>query len=119
MAKSNKYIRKYFLGTFPADVKPRYQNKKVCCWIWNTEESDHKGEHWVAMFKNHYRLFFFDSFGKSLQFYNRTYWIDQQLQSEISIFCGAFITWMKSLNVEFSLKKIRQPTLLNNLFFKT
>ena len=123
LAKSNKCIRKYFLGTFPADVKPHYQNKKVCCWVWNTDESDHRGEQLVVVFKNHSQLFFFDSFGKSPQFYNRTYWIHQQfsfieknnqhLQSEISIICGGWCLYY--LHGVFTAK-IRKPTLVDNLF---
>ena len=52
---------------------------KVCCWVWSTGE----GEHWVAVFKNHCQFYFFYSFVKSPQFYNRTYLLDQPLTSSI------------------------------------
>ena len=119
LAKSNKYIRKYFLGTSPADVKPHYQKSLLLgC---KTDKSGHEGEHWVATFKNHSQLFFFYTFGKSPQFYNRTYWIDQQLQSEVSIICGGWCLYYLHKKGKHGIftAKIMEPTLLNHLFFKT
>ena len=47
-------LKKYYLGCFPADVKPQVQDK--CCWIWNVDEQDKSGTHWVGVIKENDKL---------------------------------------------------------------
>ena len=103
LAKQDTTLHNYYLGTYPADVKPKnLQNR--CCWIWNVDESDKPGSHWVAVVKNQKQIQFFDSYGKSPTFFKRQYWSDYfrdmgyivnlyndgQKQAYISRTCG---TW--------------------------
>ena len=101
LAKQDTSLRKYYLGTYPADVKPKTLQTH-CCWIWNVDESDKPGSHWVAVVKNQKQVYFFDSYAKSPTFFKRQYWLDyfrdmgytvnlyndKQKQSYISRTCG-------------------------------
>ena len=69
IAKTDKKIKRFFLGVFPTDVLPDLiQKKKKCCWIRNTDDSSKPGQNWVGIFKNK-KIFIFDSFGQHPSFY--------------------------------------------------
>ena len=65
--------KKNFLGAFPADIIPEISSLP-CCWIWNTDEQNQSGKHWVAVWLTKKKLFFSDSFAKPVSFYSREYW---------------------------------------------
>lgn len=69
-AVQNQYVKKYFTGTYPADVVPT-NIRKICCWVWNTDESSQTGQHWVGFFKHDKNLIYFDSYGSHVNYYNR------------------------------------------------
>ena len=119
LATANESISPYYLGCYPADILPR-NIRKHCCWIWNVDESNKSGTHWVAIAKRNNRITFFDSYGKTPEFFKRTYWIDyfqqklkckvsnyslMQRQSYISLTCGAWCLmflwefWSRDKNV--------------------
>ena len=57
LARGNKIINPYYLGCYPADVKPAdvkpdgVETKDCCCWVWNVDEQDKSGTHWVCVVK--------------------------------------------------------------------
>ena len=71
-ARGDATLKKYYLGCFPADVKPDVRDK--CCWIWNVDEQDKSGTHWVGVIKDSDKIIFFDSYGKPPTFFKRKYW---------------------------------------------
>ena len=89
------------MGAYPADVVPE-KIKPPCCWIWNTDTQNESGKHWVAVWLTKKKMFFPDSFAKSISFYSHEYWgvlakklnvkftyVQQQgLQSKITYTCG-------------------------------
>jgi hypothetical protein len=101
-ARGDATLKKYYLGCFPADIKPEVRDK--CCWIWNVDEQDKSGTHWVGVIKDNDKIIFFDSYGKTPTFFKRKYWVDyfqslgckmilnntSQKQSHISRTCGAW-----------------------------
>ena len=104
LAGTNESVAPYYLGCYPADVLPSNIHKH-CCWIWNVDESNKSGTHWIAIAKQNDRITFFDSYGKTPKFFKRTYWVDyfektlkckvsnysqMQRQSYISLTCGAW-----------------------------
>jgi hypothetical protein len=103
VAKQDVTLRKYYIGTFPADVKPKILPSR-CCWIWNVDEKTQPGSHWVAIIKDGKQIYFFDSYGKTPGFFKRQYWMDyfhksgyrvtmynkEQKQSYISRTCGVW-----------------------------
>jgi hypothetical protein len=113
MARNNPIIKPYYLGCYPANVKPK-GIKNNCCWVWNTDEDTHEGTHWICIVKNENSILFFDSFGKTPIFYKRKYWMDYfenlkcdfnlytqlQRQSYISRTCGVWC--LEFLNSYFS-----------------
>ena len=104
IAKSNIFMKKKFLGTYPADIltfEKKAKKKKRCGWIWNTDEQHLPGQHWVAVYKKDRTLYFFDSYGFSPKFYQRQYWQlkkyrfinltkNIQLQANGTSTCGAW-----------------------------
>ena len=98
--------------------------------IWNVDESDKPGMHWIALVKKNKHIIFFDSYGKTLAFFKRDYWSryfrrldceielysQVQRQSHISRTCGAWcllFLWEQWSNEQF-LKNIRYKDLLKN-----
>ena len=53
----NKSLKKFFLGAYPADVIP-VKIKTPCCWIWNTDEQNETGKHWVCVWLTKKKCFF-------------------------------------------------------------
>lgn len=103
LANRDEVIKPYYLGCYPADVTPEGVRDK-CCWVWNTDEADKPGSHWVGVAKQGKRIVFFDSYGKTPTFFKRNYWLkyfrdlgcrvtmysDIQRQSHISRTCGVW-----------------------------
>ena len=101
--KNDVVLRRYYVGCYPADVMPKTINKR-CCWIWNVDEKDKPGTHWIAIIKEDRDILFFDSFGKTPEFFKRQYWMDNfhkqgwgvtqvnnvQLQAHMSRTCGVW-----------------------------
>ena len=116
----NKILKKFFLGAYPADILPE-KITPPCCWIWNTDKQNEKGKHWVCVWLTKKKMFFFDSFGKTVSFYSREYWMklaknlnvsfiyvqQQPIQSKITFTCGSWCIlylYMKSKNIEENQK---------------
>jgi hypothetical protein len=57
-AKNNDIIKPYYLGCYPADVQPKGVKDK-CCWVWNVDENDKPGTHWVCVVKDEQNIIFF------------------------------------------------------------
>ena len=119
LARANESISPYYLGCYPADILPS-NIRKHCCWIWNVDESDKPGTHWIAIAKRNNQITFFDSYGKTMEFFKRNYWkiyfqqnlkckvtyySQKQRQSYISTTCGAWCLmflwefWSRNKNV--------------------
>lgn len=84
-----------FLGVYPRNLIPTQFSIFPCCFIANTDNSDEPGEHWVAYFISYpNEIEFFDSFGKSPDFYHfslKTNVINnRQIQANNSDYCGHF-----------------------------
>jgi hypothetical protein len=104
LARADEILVPHYLGCYPANINPD-NIRKDCCWIWNTDESDKSGTHWIAVVKRDKKIIFFDSYGKTPTFFKRKYWLDYfqvvlkcrvsyystiQYQSYISRSCGAW-----------------------------
>lgn len=76
IAHTNKYLKNIFLGAFPADELTTLPIKRPVCWIWNTDEKTHDGQHWIGIWLTDTTMFFFDSFGLTPSDYLRDYWYD-------------------------------------------
>ena len=63
-AENDTDISPHYLGCYPADVNPKNITEN-CCWIWNVDEKDKPGSHWVAVIKDKAIIYFFDSYGKT------------------------------------------------------
>jgi hypothetical protein len=102
-AQADETILPYYLGCYPANVTPKGVVEK-CCWIWNVDEKDKPGSHWVAVVKEDAIIYFFDSYGKTPYWFKRYYWEKyfsklkcqmqlyntNQIQSHISRTCGSW-----------------------------
>src|SRR5689334_20148323 len=97
---SDAYSKRYFKGVLARDQLPN-KIKKPAAYIINTENSDKKGEHWLALFYDrNCRCDFFDSFGLHPAFYNLEKYLyktsstwqynKNQLQSLESSYCGNY-----------------------------
>lgn len=137
VAKKNDLTKKFFLGTYAADVKPE-NVKDTCCCIWNTDKAADDGQHWVAFFKHQNKVKYFDSYAKPLRFYKRTFWknyiekelkckfekdTDLQNQSSISTTCGAWsLLYLYdecyNFNKDFNEKKLFIPFFLASKTFR-
>ena len=96
-------IAPHYLGCYPADVNPKNITEN-CCWIWNVDEKDKPGSHWVAVIKDKNIIYFFDSYGKTPFWFKRHYWEKyfhhlgckmhlyntSQIQSHTSRTCGSW-----------------------------
>lgn len=96
----NPFSKKCFIGVFPRDELPQKLHFP-CCFIFNTQKSTQKGEHWLALFfKSKQDLFFFDSLGFSPKFYElqnyllkyskHIHFVSKPIQSPFSRLCGHY-----------------------------
>ena len=139
LAENNDLISPYYLGCYPADINPSNIHKH-CCWIWNVDESDKSGAHWVVVVKNNKRIVFFNSYGKTTEFFKRNYWLTyfqktldckilyyshRQRQSHISRTCGAWCLlflweqWSDSKNILRNLNYDDEDLLKNEQQLQT
>lgn len=116
-----KILGKHFLGTFPCDIQPIVDKKKIFSLVFNLSKHDSKGSHFIAIFADENNLLYFDPLGHKcentdiLQFMTkvrskrkmRTKF--QKIQDCNSIFCGFFC-------IAFLLSRHKNESLTN--FFK-
>ena len=74
IARNDPVIGPHYLGCYPADVTPD-SVRQNCCWVWNVDEQDKPGTHWVCVAKKNKEIVFFDSYGKTPRFFKRSYWL--------------------------------------------
>ena len=55
-----------FKGVYPSDLVPIYIQKDPQTYIINTADSNHPGEHWIAIALYDNKCLYFDSFGYQL-----------------------------------------------------
>lgn len=58
-----------FLGVFPSDIQPQFKDE--CCkfsLIFNTDNHKKPGSHFVAIYGDKSKLFYFDSFGEKCKY---------------------------------------------------
>lgn len=85
-----------FLGVFPKDLLPSFQNIKFpACLVSNTDPSSKPGTHWVAIYLESPTIIeFFDSYGLHPSVYGFTFSVvkynHSQLQSLTSNLCGQY-----------------------------
>jgi len=105
---TNKYVEKIckklfgrsFLGVFPCDIQPNVEKKKFSL-IFNTGDSETPGEHFIAIYCQNDKLFYFDSYGKkptdenviafikNIKKKKFIYW-KKKIQHNQSNYCGFF-----------------------------
>ena len=114
-------LGKHFLGTFPCDIQPIVDKKKIFSLVFNLSKHDSKGSHFIAIFADENNLLYFDPLGHKcenadiLQFMTkvrskrkmRTKF--RKIQDCDSIFCGFFC-------IAFLLSRHKNESLTN--FFK-
>ncbi len=104
---------KNFLGVFPCNIQPKINKTiKRFSLIFNESKHDEEGSHFIAIFLDKNKLYYFDSLGLKcendyiLKFLNKFSMEivenNKQIQSYNSIFCGyfclAFVTFMTTHN---------------------
>ena len=50
-ARNDPIIKPFYLGCYAANVKPQ-GIKKQSCWVWNIDEDDKPGTHWICVVKD-------------------------------------------------------------------
>ena len=115
----------YFSGTFSKDQIPLIENNKSL--IFNLQNSDQKGSHWLSLSRKNNNIFIFDSFGigdipnnlyKIYKNYNIITNI-YRLQHLNSILCGLFCVLFCLYKVDSKNKFISFLNLFNsNNFLK-
>ena len=127
LAKNNFFLKKFFLGSFPANITPKITSLP-CCWIWNTDEQDKSGKHWVAVWLTKKNMFFFDSFAKPISFYSREYWKklalkrkvqftyvqSHSVQSKITYTCGSWCLLYLYYQCKNKIEKTNYKIKYNN-----
>lgn len=59
-----KLFPKEFIGVFPSDKIPKFNNKKQYA-ILNLDKSNQSGSHWVGVVNEKNNIMFYDSFGRN------------------------------------------------------
>jgi len=93
-------LGKSFLGVYPSDSMPAIKNFKSTSIIFNLSKHSEAGTHYIAVFFNNNKIFYFDSYGKKLTNYNikknlsqfnlPIYYHKRTIQHKSSIFCSLF-----------------------------
>lgn len=95
-----KLLGSNFVGVYPCDAIPKLTNRKKAAIIFNLSKHNEPGSHYVTVvfFKN--KIFYFDSYGKTLtnpyiksflgQFSNEKFYHTRRIQPKNSIFCGLY-----------------------------
>ena len=99
---------------YTADVKPNI--KSTCCWIWNTDNQDKDGQHWVTFYKTRSTIFF-NSYGKSIHFYDKYSYMSPFQNKQFQLLqlstCGAWCL----LFLQSSKKLSNNRQLINKFIF--
>jgi hypothetical protein len=96
-----------FLGVYPSDSMPPVNNFKNTSIIFNLSKHTEAGTHYIAVFFNNNKVFYFDSYGKSLTNYHikknllklklPIFYHTRSIQHKDSIFCGLYaLAYLKS-----------------------
>jgi len=96
-----------FLGVYPSDSMPEVKNIKNTSIIFNLSKHTESGTHYIAVFFNNNKIFYFDSYGKSLtnyfikknlrKFNLPIYYQTRSIQHKNSIFCSLYaLAYLKS-----------------------
>ena len=94
LLQSDPAMRSSVWGVFPRDKLP--PPLRHGGYIVNTDNSDQKGQHWIAIWRNDDgHVEFMDPLGRKPEYYGWTFtvpvkWNQRQIQSDDSIACGAF-----------------------------
>ena len=116
-----KIIGKHFLGTFPCDIQPIVDKKKIFSLVFNLSKHDSKGSHFIAIFADENNLLYFDPLGHKCENADILHFMTkvrskrkmrtkfQKIQDCNSIFCGFFC-------IAFLLSRHKNESLTN--FFK-
>ena len=112
-----KILGKHFLGTFPCDLQPIVDNKKMFSLVFNVSKHDSKGSHFIEIFADENNLLYFDPLGhkcentdilqfmKKVKSKRRLRTKFQKIQDCNSIFCGFFcIAFLLSRHKNESLR---------------
>ena len=121
-----------FLGVFSSDIQPQLKNKN-CTFsvIFNKDKHNKAGSHFVAIFRDRSKFFYFDSFGKKCDnkvlrkfikknLRGKKYLFNKKcIQDGNSLFCGLFcLSFINSFNkkIHFSkfINKFSNTNLLLN-----
>ena len=90
----DKVMKKIVLGVFARDQIPDSRSSTPYGFIFNTDSSDQKGTHWLAVFIDaNNKGEFFDSYGHSPNYYNipiQLNYNSKMLQSHYSNVCGHY-----------------------------
>lgn len=116
----SKLFGKNFLGVFPCDIQPETRGLRRFSIIFNTGDSTTTGEHFVALYRENKKLFYFDSYGKKPEDKNVIEFINNQenkqlicwkkkIQHDKSIYCGFFC-------IAFLLYKYRKISNFCHIF---
>ncbi len=116
-----KVLGKHFLGTFPCDIQPIVDKKKIFSLVFNLSKHDSKGSHFIAIFADENNLLYFDPLGHKCENADILHFMTkvrskrkmrtkfQKIQDCNSIFCGFFC-------IAFLLSRHKNESLTN--FFK-
>jgi len=94
---SNDYIEKTglkilknhcFLGVFPCDRRPTIDQRKKFSLVFNTGHSQSTGEHFVAIYCNKNKLYYFDSLGGTNIDVNISDFIQEIIRRRALILCN-------------------------------
>ncbi len=91
--KADPCLKHYVWGVFPRDQLP--QTLLPGGYVVNTDNARGPGVHWIALWVQHSRIDFFDSFGHVPEHYGWTFSIPTlcniiQIQADDSSVCGAY-----------------------------
>ena len=113
-----KIVGKTFLGSFPCDMAPNSKRRKKFSVIFNLSKHNQKGTHFVCVFADSNRIFYFDPLGNACKNkYIMNFLTKNKLrrkirkkfikiQSNESIFCGYFcIGFILAMTNKVSLKQ--------------
>ena len=116
-----KILGKHFLGTFPCDIQPIVDKKKIFSLVFNLSKHDSKGSHFIAIFADENNMLYFDPLGHKCENADILHFMTkvrskrkmrtkfQKIQDCNSIFCGFFC-------IAFLLSRHKNESLTN--FFK-
>lgn len=124
-----KICGKSFLGVYPCDIQPQFQ-ERYCKFsiVFNTDKHNEEGEHFVAIYCDREKIIYFDSFGEKCKNKNIKKFIKLNLngrkfnynkkciQDNKSLFCGLYcLSFIMFQNNNISLCKYLKYFSTTNL----